>query len=470
MGGGVSGLATAFYIRRLAAEAASAIDVTVLESESRPGGRVWTNRVDGFQIESGANGFLDNNRATIELCANLELDDELITANESSRARYVFWNDRLHEVPTGPRSLWRSQLLSARGKLRLLAERLVPRRRDAGDESVHAFAVRRFGREAAEVLVDAMVTGIHAGDAQLLSLPAAFPRMAQLEREYGSLFRAMPRVRRLRMAEARAAGRPLPPGGSPGGQLHSLRGGMGRLIERLAESCGRRLSTGTAVRAIEFTHERQWSVRGDGRDYWAADALVLACPSFVQARLIEPIDPALAAELDRIAYNSVVVVGLGFRNSELPRSLDGFGYLTPQRTRRDVLGVLWSSSIFGNRAPDGAVLLQCMCGGWNRPEIVGWPDARVLESVRRDLAETLGISATPIVQHIHRWPQAIPQYQLGHLQRVSRIEQLRQRHAGLFLTGNCLRGVAVNDCTAEARRCAAEVVQQIRAAATMPIA
>ena len=458
VGAGISGLACAYHIVRLARQRGTAARVTLLEQNSRPGGRVWTDRVQGFSIETGANGFLDSKRSTLQLCEELGLGGELIPARPEAKNRYLFWQERLHKLPGGLAELLRSRLLSVRGKLRLFSEVLIRPRRDLTDESVHQFARRRIGQEAAEVLVDAMVTGIHAGDPELLSAPAAFPRMVQLEREYGSLLRAIAQLRKKSREDPPP--RPEPAGSNvsgPGGTLWSIRSGMGRLIETLAQVCGAQLVTGVQVSNIRPTQKRDWLVQAEGQDRWSADALVLACPSFMQAQLTEALDPELAKLLAGIAYTSVVVVALGYRRSDLPGSLDGFGYLVPQRLRRDVLGVLWSSSIFDGRAPHGMVQLRVLCGGWNRPEIVGWADDRIVRAVRDELRYTMHLDAPPALVHIVRWPQAIPQYHLGHLERVAAIEQRRRQFPKLYLTGNSLRGVSVNDCTEEALRCAQEV-------------
>ncbi|MBI3463660.1 MAG: protoporphyrinogen oxidase, partial [Planctomycetes bacterium] len=277
VGAGVSGLATAYHIRRLAADRGTELRVTVLEASSRVGGRVWTDRAGGFQIEAGASGFLDSKRSTLNLCADLELDSELTASRPQAKTRYLLWHDRLQKLPTGPGELLRSGLLSWRGKLRLLLEAFVPSRSNDDDISVYDLACRRIGREATEVLVGAAVSGIHAGDSRLLSAPAAFPRMVEIERNYGSLIRAMPRLWRQRLAEAaaraiamtpEAAQSPAPAspsgpaeaspqgnasqqirGTGPGGVLWSLRGGMGQLVERLAERCVAEIIRGVNVRA-----------------------------------------------------------------------------------------------------------------------------------------------------------------------------------------------------------------------------
>jgi oxygen-dependent protoporphyrinogen oxidase len=184
---------------------------------------------------------------------------------------------------------------------------------------------------------------------------------------------------------------------------------------------------------------------------------VLACPAYQQAAILADLEPELAERVGGIAYNRVTVIGLGYRQADVPVSLDGFGYIAAQRTRRDLLGVQWCSSIFPGRAPAGLVLLRALCGGWHRPEVAGWEDERLLQAVRCELRLALGIEAAPRFHHVIRWERAIPQYHLGHQERVAWIEQRVARHSGLFLTGNAYHGVALNDCTEQAEAVAGQV-------------
>ncbi len=205
-----------------------------------------------------------------------------------------------------------------------------------------------------------------------------------------------------------------------------------------------------SVRVRRVRRDGGWHVEAaDGR-VWKADILVLTCPPYAQADLLREQDPELAAEIGAIACNRIAVVGLGYRAADVPHSLDGFGYLSRQRDRRDVLGVQWCSSIFPDRAPPGMVLLHALCGGWNRPDVVDWDDDRLIAAVRAELAQALGVEAPPVFRHVVRWDRAIPQYHLGHLGRVARIEARAGRHPGLFLGGNAYRGVALNDCVEQA--------------------
>jgi oxygen-dependent protoporphyrinogen oxidase len=216
------------------------------------------------------------------------------------------------------------------------------------------------------------------------------------------------------------------------------------------------------VRRIERQPGRLgWTVRGEGQDRWATDAVVLACPAHEQTGVLADLDAELAERVNGIAYNRVAVVALGYRQEDVPSSLDGFGFLVPQRDGRDLLGVQWCSSIFPERAPAGAVLLRAMCGGWSRADMVGWDDGRLLAAVRGELRAAQGISAEPFFHRIVRWEKAIPQYHLGHLERVAWVEERARRYPGLFLAGNAYRGVAMNDCTEQAVLLADQVGQFI---------
>jgi oxygen-dependent protoporphyrinogen oxidase len=455
IGAGISGLALAYRLT----QRDPTFQVTVLEKNDRPGGTVQTLRRDGFLVEAGPNGFLDTQPTTLALCRELDLGDRLIPASESSsRNRFLFLGGQLKSLPSSFGSFLKSDLLSWRGKWTLLLERFRAPRRDGGDESVSSFARRRGGPEV-ETLADALVTGIHAGDPDRLSAAAAFPRLAAFEREHGGIFKGMAAAAKRRRAEAKARGevyqRP--------GRMWSFREGLGLLIHTLSERLPSPPLLGVEVSSLHKNANGTWLVRAEGRDAWTADTVVLACPAYRQAALLDALDRPLAEEIAGIAYNAVAVIGLGYRQLDVPGSLDGFGYIAPQRDRRDVLGVQWCSSIFPGRAPAGAVFLRAIAGGWNRPDIVGWDDDRLVQAVRAELRLALGIEAAPIFHEIIRWPRAIPQYHLGHLDRLLRIEARLSALPGLFLTGNAYHGVALNDCTNQATQLAGLVEHFLRA-------
>jgi protoporphyrinogen/coproporphyrinogen III oxidase len=439
VGAGVSGLAVAYRLQ----ERLPGADIVVLEQAGRPGGTAWTVREQGFQVEIGPNGFLDTKPTTVQLCRDLGLGGQLTSASDAAaRNRFLFLGDKLRLLPRGPGDLLRTDLLSWRGKLSLLYERFRRARTDSNDESIDAFARRRAGSEAAEVFADALVTGIYAGDPALLSLPACFPRIAKLERRHGSVMKGLGKAAGERPALAKAAGTPY----QRPGKMWSFAGGLRVMSESLAGALRTAPRYGVAVRHLERDAGR-WLIRGEGQDRWTADAVVLTCPAYQQASIVASLDLALSELIGAIPYNRIAVIALGYRREDVRHPLDGFGFIAPQRLKRDLLGVQWCSSIYPRRAPDGTVLLRALCGGWQRGEMVDWDDQRLSQAVRDELRLSLGVAAAPIFQKIIRWPRAIPQYHLGHLERVADIERQLARHPGLFLGGNAYRGVALNDCT-----------------------
>ncbi len=459
VGAGISGLSLAFRLQQRLPGA----DVTVLERDSRPGGTAWTVREDGFQVEIGPNGFLDNKPTTLQLCRDVGLGERLVQASEAAaQNRFLFLGDRLRLLPGGMGAFLGTSLVSWRGKLSLLMERFRKAGPDGRDESIDAFARRRAGKEAAEVFADALVTGIYAGDPALLSLPACFPRLAELERTYGSVLKGLAKTAQLRRTEAAAKGQAY----ERPGKMWSVRDGLRGLSETLAGALRQSPHYGVAVRGIQSnSHPGQprWTVVGEGNERWPAHAVILTCPAHQQTGILADLDAALSQHIGQIPYNRVAVVAFGFRKQDVPMALDGFGFIAPQRLRRDLLGVQWCSSIYPGRAPDGAVLLRALCGGWHRAEMVGWDDARLVASLRAELRLAMRITATPIYQKIIRWDRAIPQYHVGHLDRVAWIEQRLTQLPGLYLGGNAYRGVALNDCTEQGALLAERLVTYLRA-------
>jgi oxygen-dependent protoporphyrinogen oxidase len=431
VGAGISGLSLAHRLHQLA----PAVEVTVLDSAGRVGGCVRTDRRDGFTIENGPNGFLDTKPTTAQLARDVGLSERMVPASEAAaRNRYLFLGNGLQRLPGSLPQLLRSPLLSIRGKLAFLSEPLRRRRRVVGPESVADFACRRAGREASYLFADALVTGIHAGDPALLDVRAAFPRLTAFEAENGSIVRGI-----MRNAKQRRAA------GIPRGRLWSFRDGMQTLTDTLRDQLPLSPILGVQVRRIE-RHDHGWTVIADGQDRWDADVVVLTCPAYSQASMLADLDPDLAELVGGIAYNRIAVVALGYKAADVPPA-DGFGFIAPQGLRRDLLGVQWCSATYPDRAPAGMVLWRALCGGWNRPEIVGWPDEKLVAAVRAELRIAQGVTAEPVMVHIVRWENAIPQYMLGHPERVAAIEARTAKHPGLILAGNAYRGVALNDCT-----------------------
>jgi oxygen-dependent protoporphyrinogen oxidase len=435
-------------------------DIRILESSDRPGGTAWTERRDGWSVELGPNGFLDNKPTTLRLARDVGLGDRLVPASLAAGTnRYLVLDRRLERLPGGPGDLLTTRLLSWRGKLALLGERFRRGKTDDVDESIDAFARRRAGGEMADTFVDGLVTGIYAGDPKLLSLPACFPRVSEMERRHGSVMKGFAAAAKERRREAAAKGEP-PPGRAA---MWSFTGGMRTLVETLAGRCS--VTLGVSIRSIRKSGDPArptWSVIGDGRDVWDAAVVILTCPAKRQAEVVADLDADLGREIGEIPYNQIAVLGLGYRRQDVPHSLDGFGFILPERLRRDLLGVQWCSSIFADRTPHGMVLLRAMCGGWNRADIVSWDESRIVEAVRGELRTILGIEAAPAFHLLKKWQPGIPQYHVGHLDRLRRIDAMMTKHPGLVLGGNGYRGVALNDCAEQAEVIAGRIARYLQ--------
>lgn len=466
VGAGISGLATAFRLRQSLQGPAT---ITVLEAGASPGGTMNSASEGGFVIEGGPNGFLDGKPDVLELAHDLGLSHRLIRARSEAATRWVVKNGDLVALPTSPPAFLASRLLSWRGKLRLLCEPLIRRSRAQGDESVASFARRRLGDEALAALIDPFVSGVFAGDPERLSLSSAFPRLAELEATYGSLIRASIRLGRERRKALPSAD--ATPRTGPAGQLTSFATGMHELIDALAEQVTQpRGDVTTALRTGERVADLRplggrWSLRTEAGTELLADAVVLALPAFGAASLVRPLSEPMAAALANIPYAAVSVVSFGVRVEQVAHRLDGFGFLVPSRERRGLLGCLFDSSVYEGRAPAGHALLRSMVGGARRPELSMLPDDELVAHVRAELLDLVGLEGEPVLTRVVRWPTAIPQYELGHRERVAAVTQALEAWPGLFIGGNVLHGVAVNDCARTARQVAEAVARQLAASA-----
>ncbi len=450
VGGGITGLATATWLSKVH----GIEDVVVLEASDRPGGKIRSQTDDGYVVEWGPQGFLDNAPDTTELAGLVGLGDEVVRADEAAAARFIVRRGGLRAVPTSPKAFMKSDILPLSGRLRLLGE---PFARGPGgpNETVFDFARRRIGRQAAEVLVDAMVTGIFAGDSRQLALAATFPKMASMEAEYGSLTRAL--VAKAR--EARQQGRTSSGPAGPGGSLTSFRRGMWQLPEGLAASLGDRLRLGTEVEAVGRDGERFVLETGDCRV--TADALLLTTPSTVTARLLENLAPAAGDPLNNIPSVPIAVVMTAYNSADaFGRPVGGFGFLVPGVENLGVLGTLYCHDIFREHSPAGGLFLRTMLGGARDPGVLDLDDEGLVARTRSVLTKVLGSDPDPDRVWVVRWPEGISQYTVGHLDRVQAAETAAAA-AGVELAGSPYRGVSVNDCIKQARAAAGRIVGRL---------
>lgn len=466
VGGGMTGLSAAFYLERLAARAGVALDVSVLEADARAGGKVLTHRQDGFVLEAGPDGFVPHKPAAIELVRDLGIEDRLLASNDESRGLAFVKDGRLLTWPAGmgmlvPRRLGPligEPLLSWRGKLRLFAERFVPPRRSEDDESVGDFVRRRCGREMLERVAEPLLSSLHVGDIDLMSLESSCPQLRALEQRFGSLTRA-------------ALERP-DTGGSGGPVFMSLENGMADLTDTLAERLGSRVRTGTGVRAAHVPHvtkpgDRAVVVETLDGDRLEADALVLATPALVSSRIIRGSLPDLSSALDRFETASIAVLSMAYRKRDVP-PLEGFGFFAPRREGLSILGGTWTSTKFRARAPSDHVLIRLFVGGAHGEHLFAQEDGAIFDRVIRDLANVTGLAAEPTRVRIDRWASGYPQYRVGHRQAVMALEAACP--PSLLLAGSAFFGVGLPDCITSGKAVAKRLVAAFAEGSVRPAA
>lgn len=462
VGGGIAGLTAAYRLHRQAPD----LTVTLVESSPRLGGKILTEHPDGLVIEAGPDSFLSAKPAATQLCEELGLGDDLVGTSEAGGGTYILRDGRLEPlpegisglVPTRARPLLRSGLLSTRAKLRLGLEVVVPPRRGAGDESVAAFVRRRFGVEAYERMAQPLLSGIYAGDAEQLSLLATFPRLRESERTHGSLIRGM-------LAQRRAAApRPAGPAAPRRSAFLSLRRGLAELTDTLADALdGADVRTGLAATAVAWRGDGRWALHLADGSVLAADALLLATPAWASADLLDELAAALAATLRGIPYTSTATITLAYRRADLGDLGAGRGFVIPRVEDRELTAVTWVTSKFPGRAPEDLALVRGFVGRAGREGAVALDDDDLVARMRRELREILGLGAEPVLARVYRWPRALPQYTLGHLERVAAIERHVAELPGLELLGSAYRGVGIPDCIQSGSDAAARALAHLAA-------
>jgi oxygen-dependent protoporphyrinogen oxidase len=448
IGGGISGLSLGYFLLEKDPE----LDLVVFEAEKKPGGKIWTDKAEGFLCEGGVNGFLDNKPRTLELSGKVSL--EPLRSNDAARKRFIFSDGALQRLPESPPAFLGSGLMSLYGKLRIMAEMVIPGNAKE-EETLAEFARRRLGREAYEKLIDPMASGIYAGNPETLSLRACFPKVYDLEVRYGGLIRGMLRLQR----EKKKQGSKEKVGAGPGGTLTSFYNGMDELISALRASLGERLRLGSKVQGIE-RKGRGYSLHFTNGSSIEADTVISASPAHAVAEMVKNMDKRLSSLAAEIPYPAVSVVCLGYRKEKIRTPVDAFGFLIPSREKRKILGTLYDSSIFPNRAPEGYVLLRSMVGGARYSDLARENEAKLLDLVKGELADIMDIRSDPDFARVYRHDMAIPQYTVGHLERLRNIDALLQKHKNLYLTGNAYRGVSVNDCIENSFMLAEKIIEE----------
>lgn len=450
IGGGISGLSTALFLKENAAAAGQEIECVLIEKGNRLGGNIVTEKVDGFLIEGGPDCFLSEKPWAAQLCRHLGIGDQIIPTQEENKGTFVLSKGKLHEmpeglilmVPTRIMPLITTSLFSWLGKLRMGFELFIPAKTDKEDESLGSFVRRRLGKEALDKIAEPLVAGVHAGDPETMSMRASFPKFMEMEEQYGSLIRGM--LERMRKAKEvqRASSGPRPT------MFMTLKGGLGTMIEAIvARLDSSSIRLGKSVSGVE-ERDGKLIIKMEDGEAIDADSVILSTPAHISSSLLKGVDTGLAGTLSSIPYVSTATVSLAFKASEvkLPKS---FGFVIPRVENRRIMAATFTSQKFAGRCSSDYVMVRCFVGGSKNEELVEQNDKEMVDMVREELRDIIGVNAEPFLSRVYRWRKAMPQYTLGHLDRVRSIFERVHEHPGLYLTGSAYNGIGISDSIRE---------------------
>ncbi len=446
IGGGISGLCVAYRLKK------KGVDVRLIERNAVCGGNIQTERDGDFLIECGPNSTLTSAHL-FELVVELGLLDEIAPASATAKKRYILKDGKLRPLPLKIVQIVGTDILSTRAKLKLLREPFV-KSKSPENESVAEFFRRRLGQEVVDFAVDPFVSGIFAGSPDKLSVKSAFPALFKMEVDYGSILKASV------FGKKEKPGKFVPKGIS---RTVSFKNGMQTLTDKLAENLPGEIRTETEVEQC-MTDNGKWKLKTNDEEINSKlfDAIVVATPSFVAAKLIENLDGELSQKLSEIYHPPLAVIVSAYRKEDLKKDLDGFGFLIPKVENRKILGSLWSSVIFENRAPQDVHLLTTFVGGARNAELFDKSDDELFQIAREELDSILGLKGEPVFQRIKRWRKAIPQYNLGYERITDSIEKFKKENAGFFFCSNFYRGISVSDCIKSSTTVTEEVLEFLK--------
>ncbi len=456
IGGGISGLTAAWQLKK------AGLDVCLLEDQTEVGGCTRSELRDGFLLEKGPFNVIVRDAAFETLLEEFADVAGVVSADPSSRKRFIYRRGRILAVPSNPVALATTPLLSMTGKARLLAGLVASRRGTLNEETIEQVAVRRFGPQVADTFVSAVVAGIFAGDIRRLSMPACFPAVVDFDRRarspLGYGIRSMVRARRQKKGRK--------PRRWPG--LISIDGGLGALTGAIGKRLGpdslihRRVES---IRRLDGAYEVATSAENDKTASLRCRQVVLAVSAVEAARLLKPLAQEATGILETIVSTSLVVLNLGYRTADVGHPMQGYGFLVPHdEPDFPLLGVLWADSVFPHHAPDGHRLIRVFVGGSRDPGAAGRSDEELLDIASGALGDLLQIRNDPVLVDISKYASAIPQYHLGHVEKIGRLHAALAPEPGLHLVGNYLTGVSINDTIRLATRTAAQIVQGARSA------
>jgi oxygen-dependent protoporphyrinogen oxidase len=463
IGGGIAGLAAAYFALEKAKKIGEPIHLQLLDEKDRLGGCILTEKVDDFVIEGGPDCFLSEKPWALVLCEKLGLGDRLLNTNENRRV-FILSEGKLHELPEGfmlmvPTSFTpfiKSSLISWPGKIRMAMDLFIPKKESDEEESLADFVRRRLGEEALEKIAEPLVAGIHAGTPETMGLKSTFPRFLQIEEEYGSLIRGMLARRKMALQWQKK-------GGSKRTMFLTLKGGLGEWIDCLREKIGEEvINLKRKVVEVKRIEKGDYQIQLSDGAFLEADSIILATPSFITAKIVEEMDPEMSEILLTIPYVSSATVSLAYHRSQIHHPLDAFGFIIPRSEKRKIMASTWTSVKFDYRAPEDHVLLRVFVGGANQEQLVSLDDDEMLRMIQEELKEIMDVEGDPILTKIYRWEKSMPQYLVGHLEKVARMEERTNLQPGLFLTGCAYKGIGISDSVHDAEIVAERAVEYLK--------
>lgn len=466
IGAGITGLSAAYFLHK-SMEAGEPVDYLLVEKDHRVGGKIVTNKLDGFTIEGGPDCFLSAKPWVGQIAEQLGIADQIMPSKPASTRTFVWADNRLNELPEGlmglvptklvPFAL--SPLISWKGKFRMAMELFIPKKKTDEEETLGSFVTRRLGKEALDKIAEPLIGGVHSGDPDFMSLNASFPRFIQMEKEHGSLLKAM-LVSRAKTPKPA----PLKPGQVPKTFFMTFKEGMGSLTDALVDQLdAKKVLLGCEVNKVERLEDGKYQVTIDGMEPVLADAVIITAPSYEAAKVVDNLDPEMTENLVKIPQATSATVSLGFKRSELTNYLDSYGLLVPLSENRKIHAATFSSSKWNFRTPsEDYVLIRAFVGGARHQELVHLNDEELVNLVLGELKDIMKLKAKPVIYNISRWVKGMPQYNIGHLNRVAAIEARMAANPGLHVVGGSYRGVGVPDCINVGTQAAEKVLAYLK--------
>lgn len=464
IGGGITGLSAAYEVQQ-AKEKGAAVDYLLVEKDDRLGGKIFTEKKDGYILEGGPDCFLSDKPWVAQMSEKIGITNRMIPSNDASKITYVYADKKLQRLPDGVMSLVPtklvpfalSSLISWPGKIRMAFDLLIPKKKTDEDETLGSFVTRRLGQEALDKIAEPLIGGIHAGDPDQMSLKATFPRFIQMEQNHGSLIKAM-------LAGKKNMPKPKPP--EPGKPrktfFMTFKEGMAELTDTIAGNLDKsKILTGKTVEKISKDAEGKYTVYIEGMDPVVADAVIVTAPAHEAAEIVKDLDAELYKNLAGIPLATSATVNLAFKRSDVNETLEAFGFIVPLSEGRKVKAGTYSSTKWDYRTPsDEYVLIRAFVGGAKNQELVYQEEDALLKMVLSELKDIIGLKAQPVMHRIYKWIKGMPQYTIGHLDRVAQIEARTAANPGLYVVGGSYRGVGVGDCINVGSQAAKKALEQ----------